>query len=145
MAPKTAAKLMRNIGWVSIVTALLFAWGSVYDLAGANDLFLTYAASGNEGIAGIATQEAKLVLAIAGGLFGGLMGFYIFISAPGVERQDPSIRRGTIYAFLTWFVIDSSASIGTGNAFNAVLNIAILALYLLPIMLVKSETAQQPA
>ncbi len=142
MSPQSAALTMRVIGWTSIAVAILFGWGGVTDFTGANDLFLTYAASGIQGIQGIATQEAKLALAIAGGVFGGMMGFYTFISAPGIEQENQMIRRGTIYAFLTWFVIDSSASIGTGNAFNVVINIAILALYLLPILLVK-QAAQK--
>lgn len=140
MSPKTAAKTMRFIGWISIITAVLFAWGSVSDPTGANHLFFNYAASGSEGLAGIATQEAQLALAIAGGLFGGLMGYYLFISVPGIEQGNAQIRKGTIYAFLTWFVIDSSASWGTGNAFNIIINIAILALYLFPILLTKSDT-----
>lgn len=145
MSPQKTAGLMRIIGWISIVTAALFAWGSVYDLGGANDLFITYASSGNEGIAGIATQEAKLALAIAGGVFGGLSAFYLFISAPGIEQGNALIKRGTIYAFLTWFVIDSSASLGTGNGFNVVINIVILALYLVPVLLVRDEASVQTA
>jgi len=137
MSPKKAAKTMRVIGWISIVVALFFAWGSVADPTGANNLFISHASSGGEGIAGIATQEAKLALAIAGGLFGGLMGYYVFISAPGIEQDNAMIRKGTIYAFLIWFVIDSSASWGTGNAANVAINVAILALYLFPVLLVK--------
>ncbi len=136
MSPKSAATTMRFIGWASIVVAVFFAWGSVADFTGANNLFLTYASSGDQGIA---TQEAKLALAIAGGLFGGLMGYYVFISAPGIEQGRAFIRKGTIYAFLTWFVIDSSASWGTGNTANVAINVAILALYLFPVVLVRDE------
>lgn len=142
MSPKAAARTMRIIGWISIITAILFAWGSVSDPTGGNNLFLTYAASGGQGIAGIATQEAKLTLAIAGGLFGGLMGYYVFISAPGIEQGNDLIRRGTIYAFLIWFVIDSSASFGTGNPSNVILNVAILLLYLGPVMLVRRDSTE---
>jgi len=142
MSPTTAARLMRFIGWISIISAALFAWGSVSDPTGGNNLFLTHAASGSEGISGIATQEAKLTLAIAGGLFGGLMGFYIFVSAPGVEQANTMIRRGTVAAFLIWFLIDSSASFGTGNATNVLINIAILALYLGPVLLVRRAAAK---
>lgn len=142
MSPKAAAHTMRIIGWVSIVTAIMFAWGSVSDPTGGNNLFLTYAASGSQGIAGIATQEAKLALAIAGGLFGGLMGYYVFISAPGIEQGNALIRRGTIYAFLTWFIIDSSASFGTGNPVNVAINVAILLLYLGPVLLVRQDAAE---
>ena len=139
MTPKTAAKSMRIIGWFSLLIAVVFAWGSVFDPGGLNDLFLQHAATGENGIAGVATQEAKLVMAVAGGVFGGRVGFYLFISAPGIEQQNPMIRRGTILAFLIWFLIDSSASIGTGNATNAVLNIVVLAFYLWPVLLVKKS------
>ena len=139
MSPKTAAQTMRVVGWISIVTAFFFAWGSVTDFSGANNLFFSYAASGSEGIAGIATQEARLALAIAGGLFGGLMGFYVFVTAAGIEQGNDLIRRGTIYAFLTWFLIDSSASLATGNTFNVAINVAILALYLFPVLMVRYE------
>lgn len=137
MSPKTAAAAMRIIGWFSLIVAVVFAWGSVFDPGGLNDLFLQHAASGDSGIDGIATQEAKLVMAVAGGVFGGLVGFYLFVSAPGIEQQNTMIKRGTILAFLIWFLIDSSASIGTGNATNAALNVIVLAFYLWPVLLVK--------
>jgi hypothetical protein len=142
MSPTTAARLMRFIGWISIISAALFAWGSVSDPTGGNHLFFTHASAGDAGLAGIATAEAKLALAIAGGLFGGLMGFYIFVSAPGVEQANTMIRRGTVAAFLIWFLIDSSASFGTGNATNVLINIAILALYLGPVLLVRRAAAK---
>ena len=125
------------IGWFSLLIAVVFAWGSVYDPGGVNDLFLQHAAAGETGIEGVATQEAKLVMAVAGGVFGGLIGFYLFISAPGIEQQNQMIRRGTILALLIWFLIDSSASIGTGNATNAALNIIVLGFYLWPVLLVR--------
>ena len=131
---------MRIIGWFSLLIAVVFAWGSVFDPGGLNDLFLQHAATGENGIAGVATQEAKLVMAVAGGVFGGMVGFCLFISAPGIEQQNPMIRRGTILAFLIWFLIDSSASIGTGNATNAGLNVVVLAFYLWPVLLVKTPT-----
>ncbi len=140
MSSSAAARLMRIIGWISVISAVLFAWGSVGDPTGANHLFFTHASSGDAGLAGIATPEAKLALAIAGGLFGGLMGFYIFIAAPGIEQGHGMIRRGTILAFLTWFLIDSSASLGTGNVANVAINIAILTLYLAPVMLVRQPS-----
>ena len=140
MSPQAAAKSMRMIGWFSLFVAVVFAWGSVFDPGGVNDLFLQHAATGETGIAGVSTQEAKLVMAIAGGVFGGLVGFYLFVSAPGIEQQNPMIRRGTILAFLIWFLIDSSASIGTGNATNAGLNVVVLAFYLWPVLLVKTPT-----
>ena len=68
-----------------------------------NDLFFRLASSGGNGVAGLDTAEAKLAMAIAGGVFGGLMAVYIFITAPGVEQGSDLVRKGSIYSFLICF------------------------------------------
>ena len=92
-------------------------------------------------MAGLTTPEAKLAMAIAGGVFGGLGAMYLFISAPGVEQGNELIRRGSIYVFLTWFVIDSSASVASGNAANVIPNLVFLAFYMAPLLLAKQTGA----
>lgn len=141
MSPSTAARSMRIIGVITIIIAVSFALAGVNDFSGGNDIFFSIASSGNEGVAGLNTPEAKLAMAIAGGLFGGLGAMYLFISAPGVEQGNELIRRGTIYVFLTWFVIDSGASVASGNAPNVIPNLVFLIVYLGPLMLVKQTSA----
>lgn len=141
MSPSTAARSMRIIGVITIIIAVSFALAGVNDFSGGNDIFFSIASSGNEGVAGLNTPEAKLAMAIAGGLFGGLGAMYLFISAPGVEQGNELIRRGTIYVFLTWFVIDSGASFASGNAPNVIPNLVFLIVYLGPLMLVKQTSA----
>ena len=111
--------------------------GDMMLIAEANDLFFRLASSGNEGVAGLNTLEAKMAMAIAGGVFGGLMAMYVFISAPGIEQGSELIRKGTIYTFLTWFVIDGGASIASGNIPNLIPNTVFLITYLAPVVLVK--------
>ncbi|MEP3225482.1 MAG: hypothetical protein ABJO01_05865 [Parasphingorhabdus sp.] len=137
MSPATAARSMRIIGVISIITAIFFALAGVNDFTGANNIFFAIASSGTDGVAGLNTPEAKLAMAIAGGLFGGVGAFYLFVSAPGVEQGNERIRKGSIYAFLTWFIIDSSASVASGNAVNIIPNLGFLFIYLLPLTVVK--------
>ncbi|QJB69979.1 hypothetical protein [Parasphingorhabdus halotolerans] len=142
MSPQMAGKYMRIVGIFSILVAVLFALAGVNDFTGVNDLFFRLASSGNEGVAGLNTLEAKMAMAIAGGVFGGLMAMYVFISAPGVEQGNELIRKGSIYTFLTWFIIDSGASLASGNAPNVIPNVIFLVTYLAPLLLVKRETAR---
>ncbi|GAB5482472.1 MAG: hypothetical protein Pars92KO_22290 [Parasphingorhabdus sp.] len=141
MSPTTAARAMRIIGAFSIITAVLFALAGVTDFTGMNDMFFNLASSGSQGVAGLTTPESKLAMAIAGGVFGGLGAMYLFISAPGVEQGNELIRRGSIYVFLTWFVIDSSASVASGNATNVIPNLVFLAFYMAPLLLAKQAGA----
>jgi hypothetical protein len=141
MSPTAAAFSMRIIGVISIITAVLFALAGVNDFTGANDIFFNLASSGTEGVAGLTTPESKLAMAIAGGVFGGLGAMYLFISAPGIQQGSSLIRRGSIYVFLTWFVIDSGASIASGNAANVIPNLVFLVVYLAPLLLVKQTEA----
>ncbi len=137
MSQQAAALMIRIVGVISLITAILFALSGVNDFTGANEIFFQIASSGGNGVAGLETQEAKLAMAIAGGVFAGVAAFYLFITAPGIEQGNELIRKGSIYAFLTWYVVDSGASVLTGNAVNVVPNSIFLLLYLAPLVLVK--------
>ena len=80
---------------------------------------------------------AKLAMAIAGGVFAGLMAIYVFVTAPGVEQGSELVRKGSIYSFLVWFAVDSGASAASGNSANIIPNIVFLIVYLTPLLLVK--------
>ena len=137
MTPQATGRYIRVVGSFSILVALLFSFAGVNDFTGANDLFFRLASSGGNGVAGLDTAEAKLAMAIAGGVFGGMMAMYVFITAPGVEQGSELIRKGSIYTFLVWFGIDSGASVASGNAQNVIPNIVFLLVYLTPLLLVK--------
>jgi hypothetical protein len=89
------------------------------------------------GVAGLDTPEAKMAMAIAGGVFAGLMAMYVFITASGIEQGSELIRKGSIYTFLVWFAVDSGASVASGNPPNVIPNIIFLVVYLAPLLLVK--------
>jgi hypothetical protein len=135
MTPKSAALMMRVVACISIITSALFAIGGVADPTGLNDLFFQYASTGTDGVAGIATQEAKLAVAIAGGIFAGISAMLLFVAAPAIEAGNPKMIRGAQLSLLTWFVVDSSASAFGGNAVNIIPNIVVLLVLMAPMML----------
>ena len=137
MSPQATGRYIRTVGSFSILVAILFAFAGVNDFTGANDIFFHLASSGGNGVAGLDTPEAKMAMAIAGGVFAGLMAMYVFITAPGVEQGNELIRKGSITTFLVWFGVDSTASVATGNAPNVIPNIIFLVVYLTPLLLVK--------
>ena len=142
MSPKTAANFMRVVVLVSLLSALLFATGAMGDPTGLMNVFLASVIPGSEGVAALATAEAKMGYAIAGGVFAGFMIMILLITIPAIEQNNRDIMRATIYALLIWYVVDSGASIAGGAPMNAVSNAIFLALYLLPLIWVKTpETA----
>lgn len=137
MSPQAAGRYIRIVGSFSIIVAILFSLAGVNDFTGANDIFFQIASSGSNGVAGLDTAEAKLAMAIAGGVFAGLMAMYVFITASGVEQGSELIRKGSVYTFLVWFGVDSTASAASGNVGNILPNIMLLAIYLMPLLMVK--------
>ena len=118
MSPTSAALMIRIVGVISLITAIVFSLAGVNDFTGGNEIFFQLASSGGNGVAGLDSAEAKLAMAIAGGIFAGFAAFYIFITAPGVEQGNEMIRKGSIYAFLIWYLVDGAASVLSGNAVN---------------------------
>ncbi|MGB5723092.1 MAG: hypothetical protein WBM39_01650 [Parasphingorhabdus sp.] len=141
MSSSTAANWLRVVAIGSMLTGIVMAVGSVSDPTGVMSLFFGLVSSGDSGIGGIATPEAKLALAVAGGVFAGFAAMFLFIVAPAVKAGDAGVRRGVIISLIIWYVIDSGASVASGNAANAVANTGMLLLFILPLVLVKSETA----
>lgn len=137
MSPQSTGRYIRIVGSFSIMVAIIFSLAGVNDFTGANELFFQLASSGGNGVAGLDTPEAKMAMAIAGGVFAGLMAMYVLITAPGVEQGSELIRKGSIYTFLVWFGVDSAASVASGNAQNIIPNALFLIVYLTPLLLVK--------
>ena len=141
MSPSLAANWIRIVAVGSILTGIIMAAGAVGDPTGAMSIFLGLVSSGDSGIGGIATPEAKLALAVAGGVFAGLAAMFLFIVAPALKAENAHVRRGAILSLAIWYIVDSGASIASGNAANAVANTGFLLLFVLPLVLVKFKSA----
>ena len=77
-------------------------------------------------------SETRLALAIGGGVMAG-WGAMIWQLAGAPMRAAPeATRRIILTSALTWFCVDSAASILAGAALNVLANTAFLALFLWP-------------
>ena len=145
MSPKIAVQFLRIVAFGSVLAALLFAIAAIGDPTGMFNIFLSAVIPGSEGVSAIATVEAKMGYAIAGGVFAGFMVMILLITVPAIERGDKAIIRASIYALLIWFIVDSGASIAGGAPMNAVSNAVFLALYLLPLVWTKEPSTATAA
>ena len=82
----------------------------------------------------------RFLSAITGGF---LLGFGVTIwnlSTWVYDKAPEMVRRSVVIGLCSWFVLDSSASIASGNGSNAIFNVIILLLFVGPLWLpVKEE------
>jgi hypothetical protein len=80
-----------------------------------------------------ATREARLLYAIAGGLMVG-MGWMLWeLSGRGYAQDRALARRIIAGGLAVWFVVDCTASIAAGGAWNVLANSLFLALFAVPL------------
>ena len=101
--------------------------------------FLDFAHQPYDGQTAVSGQAGFLLNAILGGILIGF-GTMIWMVAEHVFRGSPGLGRKIILtALLAWFFTDSLGSVLAGAWFNAVINLAILVLFLIPLMMGKRE------
>lgn len=109
------------------------------------EAFLDLAYQPLDGSQKVVDGASFILNAILGGVLIGF-GVMIWMTAERVYRQDPALGRSLILIpLLSWFVCDSAGSIIAGAWFNAVINIAILATFLVPLLLPASDAKAAPA
>jgi hypothetical protein len=140
MSPNAAATMMRTVSTIFFVTALIFASGAFAGLDGVSLFMHDLLDFPLDGGTGGYTQEARWFSAIGGGVFAALCALLYLVIAPAIENGDKAIIRGATISVVIWFIIDSGGSIAAGVPANAVFNILFLAIFLAPLILVKSHT-----
>lgn len=118
---------------------LIMITGPISPLMSWVEAFLDLAYQPLNGLEKVNENAALLLNAILGGVLAGF-GVMIWLVADRVYRQDQALGRSLILIPLCcWFLCDSLGSILAGAWFNAVINIAILAAFLLPLILPSSN------
>ena len=98
------------------------------------EAFLDFAFQPLDGGQKITGGAALLLNAILGGILVGF-GALIWLVADRVFRHDQAAGRTILLVSIgSWFVCDSAGSVLAGAWFNAVINIAILAVFLTPLL-----------
>lgn len=81
----------------------------------------------------ILTTETRLLWAIVGGISIGWGVLALLLTTRLLHKEPQIVRSIMLSSTLAWFAADGLASILSGAAFNAVLNISFLALFLPPV------------
>lgn len=86
-----------------------------------------------DGAQTLAASESRLLSAISGGVLAG-WGATLWLLVRRLFVREPALVKSIILTgAITWFVIDSTGSVAAGAPLNAVLNIASLLLFLIPL------------
>ncbi len=139
MAPQTAAKTVRIVGYLFLLFA--FVWGlAPYVSINAPARWLIDLLDWPFGDA-LATldRSEKWLSAIGSGLTAGISIMLIGMVAPAVARSDRQVTKVTIWAFVVWYIVDSVGSIASGVPSNAFFNAILLTAILVPLLLVRFE------
>ncbi|GAB5436665.1 excinuclease ABC subunit A [Falsiruegeria mediterranea] len=129
---KSAAVFCISIGLAMAMAPFTF-------LAPALSFFVDLAHLPLDGAQQINTDTEALLSAISGGLLCGL-GAAVWLITDHLHARDPALARRMItLTLLAWYVPDSLGSLAAGAWFNVVMNSGFLALFLVPILMVRTS------
>jgi hypothetical protein len=111
-------------GWALILFGLFTVTGAVPAIDAGADLFLDLVFLPLDGAPSVTTKAERLLFGILGGVTAG-WGVVLWQLARGA-----CMRQAALWGGISWFVIDSTASILAGGAMNALYNCAFLVLFL---------------
>lgn len=131
--------IQSSMKWLKIASATLIGFGFLSVLGahpavdGLARWFISFAIWPFAELSAVTDTETRLLWAILGGICVGWGVMFWLLTTHLYEEHHHTLRPIMIKAVLAWFVVDSAASIASGAAFNAVLNISFLALFLYPL------------
>ena len=125
--------------WLKITAIVVGAFGPIFFLGTMTStleparLTLDILSWPIDGATTFASPDTRFLSAVTGGFLLG-WGVMIWCLSTWVYDAAPEgVRRTVLTGILAWFVLDSAGSIASGNASNAVFNIAVLVLAVGPL------------
>lgn len=85
-----------------------------------------------DGATTYAHPDTRFLSALTGGFLTGWGVMVWMLSGEAYDRAPEAIRNALVFGALAWFVTDSAGSIASGNASNAIFNVAVLLLVVGP-------------
>lgn len=79
-------------------------------------------------------EATRLTASITGALMIGWAITLHTLMQAAIRANDPGLWRGMTLGVLTWFVVDSAASVASGVPVNAVSNAGLVAGFLIPVL-----------
>lgn len=133
MNRQTALTLLRIAGFATAASGVLTATFALPAVAGIGQSLIGLL-DGPIPLPDPLDAHHRLYVAIASGLTVALGLLYATVVVPALEAGLDRLRRPATGALLAWFLVDSAGSIAAGVAFNALVNLALLALFLVPLL-----------
>lgn len=98
-----------------------------------------------DGSVTIASQSERLLSAILGGLIAG-WGVILWQLVDKLYQDNPAlIGKMIMSSILTWYIVDSTASVVAGAPLNFIGNLSFLALFAIPLWLSKPNLSEEKA
>ncbi|PXW77758.1 hypothetical protein C7451_104254 [Blastomonas natatoria] len=139
----TQAQHRRWLKFTAIAVAIfgpIFSTGTMEAIADPARWSLDILAWPMDGEQDFAAPTTRFLAALTGGFLLG-WGVMIWFLATRVHRLAPEpVRQAVLAGLLAWFVLDSCGSIASGQAVNAVFNIAVLLILVGPLWLPATDS-----
>lgn len=125
--------------WLKITAIVIGSFGPVFFLgtmlatSGPAQWTLDFLSFPVDGVQDYAAATTRFLSALTGGF---LLGWGVTVwclSAWVYDKAPEQVRKTILVGLLSWFVLDSSGSIASGNASNALFNVAVLLLAVGPL------------
>ena len=136
--------------WLKVTAIVIGSFGPVFSLgsmrATAEPARFTLDLLGwpLDGSSTFESPDTRFMSALAGGFLLG-WGVMVYALAKWVHPHAPeAVRRAVLCGVGAWFVTDSSGSIASGNASNALFNVFVLALAIGPLAWPATTAGAQP-
>lgn len=138
MTAGTAAAIFRaNIALSFIAGGLLWASAAIPGFAAPMNWAADFLSWPIDGHPGPLNPTGYFLSGIGGGVLTALGVLNWLLVAPALEAGDRRILNAALASVFSWFAIDSTGSVLSGNAANVFFNAVILSLYVGPILLAR--------
>lgn len=120
----------------------VFALGTLAETDAAAAFTLDFLAQPLDGAQNYAADTTRFLSALTGGF---LFGWGVLIAALRQWVYDlapEGVRKSVVTGLVAWFLLDSAGSIASGNASNALFNVAVLLIAVGPMWWKKSSSAE---
>jgi hypothetical protein len=86
-----------------------------------------------DGVTTYSSPDTRFLSALTGGFLTGWGVMVWFLSSWVYDKAPEEVRKSILIGLLSWFVVDSSGSIASGNVSNAIFNLVVLVIAVGPL------------
>ncbi|TMM53610.1 hypothetical protein FEE95_17050 [Maribacter algarum] len=133
MSGKTHKIWLKISSILSMLYAALFFLGSIPKTKGAIEFVLDISSWPFDNVQNYDANTTEFLSAISGGILFGWAILIWLLSSKIYDLAPEQVRKIVLISLLSWFVVDSSGSIFSGNSNNAVTNIFLLIILVGPL------------